>query len=84
MDAFYKFHEPFNQSVQIQAILFVKSMSERVGSDIERLCNLISKSTQNLLKMMISKIKFLGSRIPLIYPNKSVSLKSADDETLPL
>ena len=37
--------------VQTQAILFLKSMSERVGSDIERLWNWISRSTQNRLKM---------------------------------
>ena len=33
--------------------LFLKSMSERVGSDIERLWNCISRSTQNRLKMLI-------------------------------
>ena len=70
--------------VQTQAILFLKSMSEKVRSVIERLWNWsISRSTQNRLKMMsykfrlvtcwihlcptfISKIKWLGSGVPLL------------------
>ena len=68
--------------VQTQTILFLKSISERDGSDIERLWNWASRSTQNHLKMtpfkfrvvqcrirlfptLISKIKWLGSRLPL-------------------
>ena len=68
--------------VQTQAILLLKSIAEKVGSDIKRLWNLISRSTQNRLKMMsfkfrvvlcrirlfpilVSKIKRLGSELPL-------------------
>ena len=73
----------FLRVVQIEAILFLKSMSERDGSDIQRLWNSISRSTPNRLKMMsfkftvvlcrirlfptlVSKIKRLGSELPLI------------------
>ena len=68
--------------VQTQAILFLKSMSELDGSDIERLWNLLSKSSKNRLETksiifrvvssrirlfptLISKIKWVGSGLPL-------------------
>ena len=66
--------------VQTQAILFLKSMSKGVGSDIEWLRNWISRSTQNLLKMIFIqilsrstmknhfKIKLLESELPLTGP----------------
>ena len=70
--------------VETQVILFCKSMSEKVGSDPERLWNWISRSIQIDLKMtsfkfrvvlcrirlfptMISKVKWLGSKLPLSY-----------------
>ena len=51
--------------VQTQAILFLKSMSERVGYDIERLWNSIPWSTQNQLKMMLFKFSVVLCRIRL-------------------
>ena len=39
--------------VQTQAILFLKSMSERGGPDVERLWNWIYRSTQNRLSQVI-------------------------------
>ena len=43
--------------VQTQAILFLKSMSERVGSDIQRRWNWISRSTPYRLKMALCNNK---------------------------
>ena len=50
--------------VQTQAI-FLKSMSKVVGSDMERLRNLISRSTQNRLKMASFKFRVVLCRIRL-------------------
>ena len=49
--------------VQTQAILFLKSMSERYGSDIQRLSNLIARSTQNQSKMASFKFRIVVCRI---------------------
>ena len=68
-------------------------MSERGGSDIERLWNWISRSIQNQFKMatckfsvvpcrirffptLISKIKWLGSGLPLTVANITISATS--------
>ena len=51
--------------VQTTAILFLKSMSESVVSDIERLWNGISRSTQNRLKMTSIKLRVVLFRIRL-------------------
>jgi len=76
----------FLRVVQTRTILFLKSMSERSGSDLQRLWNWISWSPQNRLKMvsfrfirkfrvvlcrirlfptMISRVKWIGSELPL-------------------
>ena len=51
--------------VQTKAISFLKSMSESVGSDIERLWNWISRLTQNRLKIMSFKFRVVLCRIRL-------------------
>ena len=48
-----------------QAVLFLKSMSKRGGSDIQRLRNWISRSTQNQLKMAGSLVRVVQCRIRL-------------------
>ena len=74
--------EKFLRIVQTKFILFLKTMSERVGSEIERLWILnyaISIDFESILKFnfrvvlcrirlfptLISKIKWLGSKLPL-------------------
>ena len=49
--------------VQTQAILFLKSMSKRVGSDIQRHWNWISRSTPNRLKMTLCEFRVVLCRI---------------------
>ena len=55
----------FLRVVQTQASLFFKSMSERGGSDVERLWNGIYKSTQNQLKITPLKFRVVPCRIRL-------------------
>ena len=74
------------RAVRTQAILFMKSMSERVGSDIERLGVKMKPSSIDcesnlkfnfrillcrirLFPTLISKIKWLGSGLPLMCVN---------------
>ena len=51
--------------VSLDVILFLKSMSETVGSDIKRLWNWISRSTQNGFKKNPFKFKVVLCRIRL-------------------
>ena len=51
--------------VKTQAILFLKSISERGGSDMEWLWNWISRSTQNRLKLTSFKFIVVLCRIRL-------------------
>ena len=68
--------------VQTQSILFLKLMSERVGSDIERLWNWISRSTQNYLKMTPFKLRVVPCRNRL-FPTLISKIKWLESE-LPL
>ena len=52
--------------VQARAILFLKSMSKKSGSNIERLWNQISRSTQNRLKMASFEFRVVLCRIRII------------------
>ena len=52
--------------VRTQATLFLKCMSEKVASDIERLWNLILRSTQNRFKNDIIKIQSRSLSDPTI------------------
>ena len=60
--------------VQTQAILFLKSMSERGGSDLERLWNWISTSTQSRLKMTLLKLRVVLCWIRL-FPTLNQKIK---------
>ena len=68
----FKFTHPNSQLkaiplrvVQTQAILFLKSVSEKGGSDIERLKNWICRSPQNRLKIPSLKFRVVLCRIRL-------------------